>query len=550
MLISYLRVKADSEDVGHIKYDDSLCVVCQVDGGAAFIVIIDIRGCEKEVRNSANRSFCNTVNTVMKEGIAMLSNERLMKVVCYVMLGTFVWIWWPTAREYLRLSEAQELASLRQLPQLGEDALIEKANALLQALVAPVQDNPQVYRDLMHEAGQLGLALHRYRKENRDRGEDLIEHKIQFRVIQEAILVLYQRYSAQFPELLDLHQQAVNGVWCTLRETRVERPSLRWGSLLPFVITSYWQTTLLAIFFFGLRLKEEGFALLLETWRLPTACASWPVAFFVYPTWIDPRRQYRQAKQFVIYAFSLLTSIVGVSATSYAQQNGSSRPKVSQIDKPDPAVTWSLQGFSQKIVANGRAVHPEPVVQSEVAVTWQNGFFGRLFGQTSLDGEANLGREVNGTVGWGGRYGSVGLTYFDLNPPLDTRNADVWRPFGELAWPILFGGGHSLAPYARFEYMQATHHGGVNSGAFLFGGLRHRWATKYFGFDQVGWVMYDGGVFRSERGFMGRYELAPHVKFGPVTVDPVLLRLSVPLAGIRDRDTEVAIGAGISVALH
>lgn len=485
-----------------------------------------------------------------KQTVLKVSNGLL----CAIMAATFAAIWVPTVQEDDRLGDEKKAALAQTLPKLNETVIITRASELLAELAEPVSQDHHRYLKLLDNAGQLGLAIWRHRLESSDKGREL-DAQIDFRGLQDGLESAHRRYSQRFPNqpsIAETQARVIHGVWHAVMMDMKSPPVSR-APLLPLMTTGYLQTILLAFIFFSWRLKREGFKVLVETWRLPVACAGWPAAVFCYPRWINPRKQYERAKQFVIYAFSLLTSIVGVATTSYAQQQGGSvRPKTEQVDNPDPSVTWSAQLLSRKLVMNGKVPYDGPVVQSDVTVSWKNGLYFNLWGQSNLDGHSNAGREVDATVGWNNRHLKLGLTYFDLNPPLDASRADVLRPFLEAPWPIKIGERHTLTPYLRLEYLHATRQSETNSGTFSIVGLRHAWnATSTITLDHVGWLLYDSSVFRSDTGVMGRYELRVRWKVGEkLTIDPLLFKLSVPLSSIDDRGVETMVGAGMSVVLH
>ena len=59
--------------------------------------------------------------------------------------------------------------------------------------------------------------------------------------------------------------------------------------------------------------------------------------------------------------------------------------------------------------------------------------------------------------------------------------------------------------------------------------------------------MYDNGVFQGDNGFVGRYDFSLALSPTPdTTIKPLLLKVSTPLSGIDDRDTETTLGASIT----
>lgn len=67
-----------------------------------------------------------------------------------------------------------------------------------------------------------------------------------------------------------------------------------------------------------------------------------------------------------------------------------------------------------------------------------------------------------------------------------------------------------------------------NSGILSRTGFTHRMKIGSVELEPSGWVLHDSGIFRGERGFSFRGEIAVPIRRGEVTISPIV-RLSVPM---------------------
>ncbi|MGC9599605.1 MAG: hypothetical protein ABSE18_04440 [Minisyncoccia bacterium] len=236
---------------------------------------------------------------------------------------------------------------------------------------------------------------------------------------------------------------------------------------------------------------------------------------------------------------ALTAALAGATNAALAQTPGGTTVVVT---------TKFLNGYDRK---NDNMVHDGPVVQSDVLVTFGNGAFFDLWGSTGLDFRPNGGREIDWTVGWGGKHISAGLTYFDL-APLFSRggNGDMFFPFFETRKKYSFRDSHhALTPFFIAEGVILTKGTSRNSGAFISGGLRHRWTiSKRVAFGEEWKTLLDTGVFRRNRGLVPSWSASLDVKLGKrITLTPASVRLIGPGPWIHDqRKFHAVLGFGMS----
>jgi len=152
----------------------------------------------------------------------------------------------------------------------------------------------------------------------------------------------------------------------------------------------------------------------------------------------------------------LTTALAGVAAPVAAQHPAK------------PSLVATLQFDSAKLIKNGVVPYNQPIIQGDITAAWSNGVYMNLLGEDNFRGHTKPGRqEIDGTIGWRSRNLQLGVTYRDRTPPLKDGNGNVVNPFIEVDAPWQVSEKHSLTPYARFEWVQALRHSGVNTGNLL-----------------------------------------------------------------------------------
>ena len=90
------------------------------------------------------------------------------------------------------------------------------------------------------------------------------------------------------------------------------------------------------------------------------------------------------------------------------------------------------------------------------------------------------------------------------------------------------------------------------SGLLFSGGLRDTWHVfKGVAIGEESRLLYDTGVFKSSRGFMGSVQASIDIAVGPhTTVSPLIFRYSQPFGLHDDRKMQTVIGFGMSRRLR
>lgn len=210
-----------------------------------------------------------------------------------------------------------------QLVTLSRAAVIADFATLQRDLEASVPDDPEVYFHILKRKDAVALqAQHYLRKVGRDRDVEALINRV-----HGAIAHLQDRYQQRHTR--DVMAATSVAYFKRHPEERYEAsrtdtpeppPSTDWSAFWDSGAHAYAWIMILAVPFFFVRLKSQRLLLAIESWRVPLAAMAWPVAVWIYPTIVDPRKQIERCRQFVAYAFSALMSIVGMTGTTAAQQ--------------------------------------------------------------------------------------------------------------------------------------------------------------------------------------------------------------------------------------
>jgi hypothetical protein len=200
---------------------------------------------------------------------------------------------------------------------------------------------------------------------------------------------------------------------------------------------------------------------------------------------------------------------------------------------------------------NGVVFHNKPVIQGDLWWTFPAGLWADLWYSTDFRARKNFGREIDYGFGWSGENVLAGVYYIDLAQQFSQEPiGDAAYVFIKLSVPLETGA-HIVSPFVETNYVFATKDPASNNGSLPNAGIRHDW--KIFG--RLGFThdlafTYDGGMFDSDKGLVGRYQASFEAHPAEwLTLRAPCFRLFVPLSeSIKDRKTEPV--AGLDVVIH
>lgn len=227
---------------------------------------------------------------------------------------------------------------------------------------------------------------------------------------------------------------------------------------------------------------------------------------------------------------SLVVCLAFVSAISFGEVNST--------------VTCKL--FNEYLGANGGVFYDKPVVQCDVFVSTESGFYGDLW-VSKPEGSwmANFGSEVDITpIGKMGRIGSLGydiaIAYYAIWDA-GTDLADVLNPYAEINGKL----GHELGTwYLKYEYYMPVSGDAPRRGNMLRLGVRNSNPLGRGALSLKGEVFYDSGAFGSDEAILADMQASVLWPFAGMKVGPVV-KYYTPLTSVSKADGrhgEVAFG--------
>ena len=222
-----------------------------------------------------------------------------------------------------------------------------------------------------------------------------------------------------------------------------------------------------------------------------------------------------------------------------------------------PSFSLSVDVASSFVAgSNGRVLHERPVAQTNLRATWGNGLYVNLWGSKSLSGlpsRYNFGNEIDYSIGYNGEFRGFHFTmeanYFDVSAPnLFQSQGDVIKFIGEIRHPFKLGD-HKLTPFVGVE---PTFPVGVSArgGTYWYAGAAHDWDfNPWLSLSHSLRVIYDGGAYDAQRGFIARYDAALTFRFSDsVSVSVPKIRFIKTITPFSDGRRDVVVfGAGTRV---
>jgi hypothetical protein len=247
-------------------------------------------------------------------------------------LVTFCVIWSEPVHVWRQSSALIEAERMQLFPTMSRTELIEESGAVHHLIYKPAYEDPVEYWQALMRQRDVESSYNRYVYEN---GDDFELRQHMASVINGTpMIALQQAYTDKFG------RDAVIAARPDLESTGYFNRYAVKGDWQPFLqasLVAYGYSALLAMLFFATLALYSEVNLLPEFARLPTMAVIWPYAmlFAGYPFRVDPKKQMQQARQVIVYAFSLLLSLAGFGAASARAQSGSQgrKAEVVEIDK-------------------------------------------------------------------------------------------------------------------------------------------------------------------------------------------------------------------------
>lgn len=182
-----------------------------------------------------------------------------------------------------------------------------------------------------------------------------------------------------------------------------------------------------------------------------------------------------------------------------------------------PQTNFTAGVWSSYVVDNGDEPYDLPIIWASVNHDLGGGYSVGLWGSAGDQG----GREIDFIAGWAGENLSVNVGYFIHAGGTTANLAQIDLRTARLV-------GKSTELYMMISPIMPTNSSG-DSGILARVGLNHTMKLGKIELTPNGWVLYDTGIFKGERGFTLRGELGMPMKWRKITLTPVV-RLSVPIA--------------------
>ncbi len=221
-------------------------------------------------------------------------------------------------------------------------------------------------------------------------------------------------------------------------------------------------------------------------------------------------------------------------------------------EKSWPTITLSSYVANQYLgFETGNPLSSDPVIQSDIFVSFANGIYADLAVSRSLKGswdDGSFGNEVDYAVGWKGQITEnlslkVGITYFDEPKALSLGRGDILHPVVYLTRSFT-----NFAVTAGYENFTPLPGSGFEGGHLFSMGVS---TSKNFCQEKVGThasalLVYDTGTIGSGRGFFWRGNLGLDWHANKhLTVNVFGMNWYVPMMSDK-RSTDAMIWSGVS----
>ncbi len=221
------------------------------------------------------------------------------------------------------------------------------------------------------------------------------------------------------------------------------------------------------------------------------------------------------------------------------------------------STTLTSKFRSQYVFSNGFVVHDEPVIQTDLFVTFEHGVFADLWTSvpTNLSeiGD-NFGTEAMLTLGWKGRVGDYNLSfaveYEDLHNTLSFEGTDFQIFVGDVSRDFKATDDFTITPFLHLE-TNFTFDGVVQGDTLPRLGTRLSWhINDIVSVSSQIMAVYDPGILGGDAGWIGNAEAAFNWKIKDnLFLEAPYTRLIQPITAFSDadgRNTEIVFGFGLS----
>lgn len=186
---------------------------------------------------------------------------------------------------------------------------------------------------------------------------------------------------------------------------------------------------------------------------------------------------------------------------------------------------------------NGAVFYDGPVLQSDLYLGWDSGFFVDVWTSTAANTRRNFDKEIDFIIGYNGQIGdmkfAVDVGYFVLViSDVVNLNVDL-NPIGPL--------------FLRAELYAPVHSGGPKSGFVPAMGLRNRFSLSPLTTLVIEeWLEYDSGAFGFEKGLFAQGYVGLDVTMTESISLTGGMTWSAPLKSINDgRKNELSVQVGL-----
>ncbi len=217
-------------------------------------------------------------------------------------------------------------------------------------------------------------------------------------------------------------------------------------------------------------------------------------------------------------------------------------------------VSFSTGLANRHVVGAGSVLHDDPVIQSDIFTSFENGFRIDLWSSKSVNTEinANFGDELDLELGWSGMVKGfavdIGLYYFD-EPDIGTFGKyDVWYSHAKVARDIdqeVLGPVTVFVQYENHITLPGTPYEGGS--LFSVGSSANRTCGR-MSMNVTESLIYDDGEFGSDQRFVAKFGMGLTWQVNDhLSVVAPQLTAWLPLTDTENHDPEAMVYVGVKL---